>query len=54
MSDRPEDDVERDVETRMDQAQEATDAERLDALENVQETLEAELDEGGEAQPPRR
>ncbi|HWC14365.1 MAG TPA: hypothetical protein VG929_07205 [Actinomycetota bacterium] len=48
MTERPEDDIERDVDEQMRRAQEAGDADRLQTLEEVQETLEAELDDGGE------
>ena len=45
------DDIERDVAERMERAPEGDDAERLRTLEEVQETLEGELGEGGETQP---
>lgn len=54
MTERPEDDIQNDVDERMRRAQEAGDADRLQALEEVQETLEAELDDGGEAHPSGR
>lgn len=54
MSEGSEEDIARDIDQRMERAEEADDAERLKTLEEVKESLEAELDEGGETQPPGR
>ena len=48
--DTPED-VVRDAEVEIERAEESDDQMRLEALENVHETLESELNEGAETPP---
>ena len=51
MPERPDRDISRATEEKMDAAEGSDDQTRLETLEEVQETLESELDEGAETPP---
>lgn len=51
MPETPERDTARETEEKMDGAEGSDDQTRLETLEEVQRTLESELDEGAEAPP---
>lgn len=51
MDERPDRDISHETEEKMDRAEPADDERRLETLEEVQRSLESELDEGGETPP---
>jgi hypothetical protein len=51
MAETPDRDISQDTEEKMDRAEDSDDQARLETLEEVQRTLESELDEGAETPP---
>jgi len=51
MDERPDRDISQETEEKMDGAEGADDEKRLETLEEVQRSLESELDEGAETPP---